>query len=144
MRGQSMRGQRRATAWCGRLLLCAALLFGIVTMHTLGHPSEGGGAPHDGGPRHTAMDMAAVEAAPAHAAGDPHPAPAGHGDGMAPLSVCLAVLGAAPLALLIGAATFARRAGGPTAGLRPRLPSALRPLPPPGLSPFSRLLVLRI
>ncbi|MFI5803093.1 hypothetical protein [Streptomyces sp. NPDC051561] len=28
------------SAWSGRLLLFAALLFGIVTMHTLGHPAE--------------------------------------------------------------------------------------------------------
>ncbi|PAU45951.1 hypothetical protein CK936_26680, partial [Streptomyces albireticuli] len=31
-------------AWCGRLLLFAALLMGIVTMHTLGHPTSGHGA----------------------------------------------------------------------------------------------------
>jgi hypothetical protein len=40
-----MYGQGRAAAWCGRLLLFAALLVGIVAMHTLGHPS-GHGAAH--------------------------------------------------------------------------------------------------
>ncbi|MFT2019214.1 hypothetical protein ACMA1D_25725 [Streptomyces sp. 796.1] len=38
---------RRGTAWCARLLLLSALLFGIVTMHTIGHPAEHGSA---GGP----------------------------------------------------------------------------------------------
>ncbi|MEU3963032.1 hypothetical protein AB0F42_25020 [Streptomyces buecherae] len=49
--------QRGGTAWGARLLLFTALLFGIVTMHTLGHPTEHGGtsghappaaAPHPG------------------------------------------------------------------------------------------------
>ncbi|MFI0741532.1 hypothetical protein ACH4PU_26155 [Streptomyces sp. NPDC021100] len=43
-----MRGQAGAAgaggAWCGRLLLLAALLLGIVTMHTLGHPMGHGRA----------------------------------------------------------------------------------------------------
>ncbi|MFF0742655.1 hypothetical protein ACFYVL_19885 [Streptomyces sp. NPDC004111] len=42
------------SAWGGRLLLFAALLFGIVTMHTLGHPAE----EHGGG--HGAMDTGTV------------------------------------------------------------------------------------
>ncbi|MYY79913.1 MULTISPECIES: hypothetical protein [unclassified Streptomyces] len=38
----------------GRLLLLAALLLGIVTMHTLGHPSgDHGGAPEPAAMRHT-------------------------------------------------------------------------------------------
>ncbi|MGW1835868.1 hypothetical protein [Streptomyces sp. NPDC002067] len=46
-----MAGQWRVTAWCGRLLLFAALVFGIVAMHSLGHcaghpasPAAGSGA----------------------------------------------------------------------------------------------------
>ncbi|MGI5468407.1 hypothetical protein [Streptomyces sp. CA-132043] len=38
-----MRAQWKAAAWCGRLLLFAALVAGIVTMHTFGHPMPGEG-----------------------------------------------------------------------------------------------------
>ncbi|WP_367430873.1 hypothetical protein [Streptomyces celluloflavus] len=38
-----MREQGKAAAWCGRLLLFAALIAGIVTMHTFGHPTDGHG-----------------------------------------------------------------------------------------------------
>lgn len=41
-----MREQGEAAAWCGRLLLFAALAFGIVMMHTFGHPMAGHGG-HD-------------------------------------------------------------------------------------------------
>ncbi|WHM38972.1 DUF6153 family protein [Streptomyces sp. BPTC-684] len=86
---------RRTTAY-GQLLLCAALLFGIFTMHTVGHPAE-----------HTAPTAAAEHSAMAM---DP-PAVAGHHQaaaaprhepmrGMDPGSVCLAVLGVWGLALL--------------------------------------------
>lgn len=37
------------SAWGGRLLLFAALLFGIVTMHTLGHPAKEHGSGHGSG-----------------------------------------------------------------------------------------------
>lgn len=38
-----MREQGEAAAWCGRLLLFAALVFGVVMMHTFGHPMAGHG-----------------------------------------------------------------------------------------------------
>ncbi|MYU52761.1 MULTISPECIES: hypothetical protein [Streptomyces] len=38
-----MREQGKAAAWCGRLLLFAALIAGIVAMHTFGHPTDGHG-----------------------------------------------------------------------------------------------------
>ncbi|MBB5118673.1 hypothetical protein [Streptomyces eurocidicus] len=60
-------------AWCGRLLLFAALLLGIVTMHTLGHPASGAGAEAGG------MHGAAAEAGPGggpHTTTGRHPAPA--------------------------------------------------------------------
>lgn len=34
-------------AWCGQLLLFTALLFGLFTMHTLGHPTGAHGAGHE-------------------------------------------------------------------------------------------------
>ncbi len=46
-----VRGRSRAAAWCGRLLLFAALIVGIVGMHTLGHPVGGHGSGRC--PRHT-------------------------------------------------------------------------------------------
>ncbi|MET9295994.1 hypothetical protein [Streptomyces sp. NPDC003077] len=41
--------QSRTAAWCARLLLFAALIAGIVTMHTLGHPVSGHGSAHSSG-----------------------------------------------------------------------------------------------
>ncbi|WFB11988.1 hypothetical protein LRS74_24655 [Streptomyces sp. LX-29] len=40
--------QSPTAAWGGRLVLLAALLFGIVTMHTLGHPTGHGSGGQDG------------------------------------------------------------------------------------------------
>ncbi|UNS96711.1 hypothetical protein MMF93_09430 [Streptomyces tubbatahanensis] len=65
------------TPWCARALLLAALLLGLVTMHTLGHPS-----PEPASAAPTAAPTAAVAAstarggdvtptAPAEAAGPP-------------------------------------------------------------------------
>ncbi|MFI0978552.1 hypothetical protein ACH4SP_16335 [Streptomyces sp. NPDC021093] len=54
-------------AWGGRLLLFAALLFGIVTMHTLGHPSgeHGGYEPGSAGMgTGTSLSTGATLAAP--------------------------------------------------------------------------------
>ncbi|MEV0259547.1 hypothetical protein AB0H82_35545 [Streptomyces sp. NPDC050732] len=85
----------------GQWLLLVALLFGIVTMHTLGHPSGGSGGGH-GGARHGGDRQVAGEslAGAAGAAGAPdglgegrgrmggtvgeHRADAGHGDPMNP------------------------------------------------------------
>ncbi|MER5442945.1 DUF6153 family protein [Streptomyces sp. NPDC002790] len=151
---------RSGTGRWQRMLLFAALLLGVVGMHTLGHPT-GHAADHTSG--HTAdaapmsvstsmsMSMSMpMPAASAHAA--PHHAPAvhehapdspGHG-GMDPLNVCLAVLGSLTLLLLTAAV------------LRPLLTAvaprpharglafAQRPNPPPPRRLLSRLSVLRI
>ncbi|MEU2577250.1 hypothetical protein ABZ603_28065 [Streptomyces anulatus] len=37
-------GARSRSVTYGQLMLFAALLFGIVTMHTVGHPAEHGGS----------------------------------------------------------------------------------------------------
>lgn len=156
----------RSRTGYGQLVLLAALLLGIVTMHTLGHPSGG----HDGGTStpaaasspmgHDGATMSApyvmgahdgsgsgehgVRAVPevAHRAA---PAPEPH-DGMArdPLSVCLAVLGAFTLVLLVRAGLL--RPGGTLAHLPVpgRLPHTLRPNPPPPRIRLARLSVLRI
>ena len=87
------------------MLLLAVLLLGIVTLHTLGHPSE---------------------------------------QGLAPWSVCLAVLGAFTLVLLLSAAL----GGSHSTHLSPPRPARLLrapwPDPPPARPSFSGLSVLRI
>ncbi|MET7615395.1 hypothetical protein [Streptomyces sp. NPDC005408] len=63
----------------GQLMLFAALLFGIATMHTVGHPVPGhggGAAPHLAGPADAIAPAADV--APAHPAARVAPADAAH------------------------------------------------------------------
>jgi hypothetical protein len=156
-----------------RLLLLAALLLGLVTMHTMGHGPTG----HDasalprlaasaaGGPGHQTYqgpqdhqghqgphgltdrqtaDGTDSGALAATAALAPHDShPPSHGAG-GPLAVCLAVLGA--LVVVLGGAALLRarrRAGRLGAG-----PTGVRwiawPLPPPGLAVLDRVAVLRI
>lgn len=131
---------RRTTAY-GQLLLCAALLFGIFTMHTVGHPTEHT-APTAG--EHASMAMAAPATAGHHRAAAPRHEPM---RGMDPGSVCLAVLGVwglASLALLAVRLLSARgRTPGATAG-RGRIPRPLWPNPPPPYgSSVAALSVLR-
>ncbi|PKV85443.1 hypothetical protein [Streptomyces sp. TLI_146] len=127
---------RRTTAY-GQLLLCAALLFGIFTMHTVGHPAEHtAAAPGE----HTAMAMAAP-AAHHQAAAAPRHEPM---RGMDPGSVCLAVLGVWGLTLLAVRLLSAR---GRTPGAIVVRGRTLRPLwpnpPPPYGSRVAALSVLR-
>ncbi|NUK54044.1 hypothetical protein HRW14_27995 [Streptomyces lunaelactis] len=133
----------------GRLLLFVVLLFGIATMHTLGHPVLG----HGGGtPEHTVAsstmnsptDMAPLGHQPAADPADLPPA--GRelpGPGMDPMTVCLAVLATFTLVLL--AAGLLRT--DPVALLtawQARILRALRPNPPPRKTLLARLSVLRI
>ncbi|WP_098898318.1 hypothetical protein [Streptomyces sp. st77] len=127
----------------GQLMLFAALLFGIVTMHTVGHPAEHGGP--------AGMPAASVSTSESPDAVGEYPAP--HGSpgadapmgGMDPLSVCLAVLGAWSLAL-VGSWLLGLRADGRP--LRTPVGSgllrALRPNPPPPISVLASVSVLRI
>lgn len=132
-----MTGPRRETY--GRLLLFAVLLLGVVTMHTLGHPSENGPAAHS--------SMAAVHhevrvpMPESVTAVSPLPDPMG---GMDPSSVCLAVLGAFTLVLLLAAALGGGRPVCPGAPSPTRLLHALWPNPPPPRLLLTRLSVLRI
>lgn len=57
--------RRHATGWCGRLLLFTALLLGIVTMHTLGHPSSGHGSAGDSPAAHAPHTALAAHDSPA-------------------------------------------------------------------------------
>ncbi|MGW7004461.1 hypothetical protein ACWGCW_16980 [Streptomyces sp. NPDC054933] len=144
-----------------RLLLFAALLFGIFTMHTVGHPATpampampGMAATADIGPAppmtahgtvhaRPVLPSAAESPSPGH---DRHPQPA---HSMDPLSVCVAVLGAwstallAALGLALGLADTGAAAA--LAALRERLAGTPRPIPPPRISlSLVRLSVSRI
>ncbi|MFG2402765.1 DUF6153 family protein [Streptomyces brevispora] len=143
----------------GQLLLFTALLFGILTMHTVGHPAEHSGP---GAAATTASHpMAANALAPSHpmtantkrpvAANTTHPDarhPAHRAPmrGMDPMAVCLAVLSVWGLALLTTLLVARRSAAGlpGTAGRR----SPWRPRPPPPSRPRKAVLtglsVLRI
>ncbi|MFE7591039.1 hypothetical protein ACFU6K_16705 [Kitasatospora sp. NPDC057512] len=149
--------------WAPRLLLLAALLFGIVTMHTLGHPGgghggHGGSTGHEGAgahasaahPAHPAAVHHGPAAMPAEAASAVDPAvsaipavsavdPAAPG-GMDPMTVCLAVLAGWTLVLLL-AGPLLRRSGDAAAEVRARLLRAVRALPPPG---GGRILLTRL
>jgi hypothetical protein len=147
------------SAWGGRLLLFAALLFGIVTMHTLGHPAEEHGSGHGSAgtaasttvtaPRTAGMTdttaMAHDMAAPPPGSGTAVSSPDGTSHGMDPMSVCLAVLGAWGVALLGAWLVLCRTAAPDLARLvRGALLRALWPQPPPPRTVLARLSVLRI
>ncbi|MEV6581688.1 hypothetical protein AB0M92_26400 [Streptomyces sp. NPDC051582] len=168
----AQRTVRRATRW-PRPLLLAALLLGIVTMHTLGHPS-----------RSHAMEDAtavAVVASPRHATGHTAGHPAGHavptdpsdptdpsvhavhtvhavhapgdrtpaaeappaGTGMDPMSVCLAVLGGLTL-LILGAGPAGSRDAAPLGGAARAPGRSGGPDPPSPRELLTRLAVLRL
>ncbi|MEU9203105.1 hypothetical protein [Streptomyces sp. NPDC048332] len=139
-----MSGTRSTT--CGRLLLFAALLFGIFTMHTVGHPAEHSGpglampaAPH-------LMTGPAMAPGPAVAVRHEPPTPM---PGMDPMSVCVAVLGTWGLALLaLTLWRVARRYAGlrpvPCRGRSPRTPRPPPPPPRPRMAVLTGLSVLRI
>ncbi|MEU8701535.1 DUF6153 family protein [Streptomyces sp. NPDC048680] len=125
----------------GQLLLFAALLFGIFTMHTVGHPAEHSGqgaaetaASHSMAASATGVDttaMNATETTDATRLDHPrHDSPAPM-RGMDPMAVCLAVLSVWGLALLT-ALMVARRPVDRVPGTSPaREPWRPRPPPPP-------------
>ncbi|MGW7224628.1 hypothetical protein [Streptomyces sp. CBMAI 2042] len=143
-------GGKGGSVMYGQLLLLAALLFGIVTMHTVGHPAAEH-APSAAVPVSVpasvpvpVSDAVAMPVAPSDAAhSSPEHSPM---SGMDPLSVCLAVLGAWGLALigawlLLGLRPDGRPLGTPVgAGLL----RVLRPNPPPPISVLASVSVLRI
>jgi len=141
-------GARSGSVMYGQLLLLAALFLGIVTMHTVGHPTEH--SPSPSMPVSVAMPAVMADAAARADAPDAgHPSHGSPDDtpmsGMDPLSVCLAVLGAWGLAL-VGAWLFGLRADGRPLGTPAGagLLRVLRPSPPPRISVLASVSVLRI
>ncbi|MFF8468209.1 hypothetical protein [Streptomyces griseus] len=153
-----MAGRTSGSGTYGQLMLLAALLFGIVTMHTVGHPAEHtGSAPSaPAASEHTArgpVQEPAPGQAPTVMDGEVQRSQPSHDSpgsgvpmsGMDPLSVCLAVLGAWGLALLgswlLGLRADGRPLGTPVGAGALR---ALRPIPPPRISVLASVSVLRI
>ncbi|WP_411085430.1 hypothetical protein [Streptomyces sp. 061-3] len=136
-------GPKRSATY-GQLSLFAALLFGIFAMHTVGHPTG-----HHGRDTVVTMDSGPHGAHGAGPVAEPSP---GHasvlsattGDGMDPMGVCLAVLGAWGVTLLAvwlmalrPADHLLRAAGAP-------LLRFLWSLSPPAMTAHGRSSVLRI
>ncbi|MCU7702489.1 hypothetical protein ACGILS_08840 [Streptomyces albidoflavus] len=152
----------------GRLLLLAALLLGVFTMHTLGRPTGDHGGAHSGahGAAHGPGTVAAAPAAPAGSGAAEHHSPAaGIAAGIAagavtgtpdssdplpgtdPLSVCLAVLAALTLGLLLRAGGLLGGGAAPGSAARVLLTGrrgAQWPIAPPTRLALARLSVLRI
>ncbi|MFI1311633.1 DUF6153 family protein [Streptomyces albidoflavus] len=145
-----------AAGRAGRLLLLAALLLGVLTMHTLGHPAGEHGSAH--GAAHGAGTVAAAPAAPTGSGAAEHHSPAVGADtgtpdssdplpGTDPLSVCLAVLAALTLGLLLRAGGLLWRGADPGSAARVLLTGrrgAQWPIAPPTRLTLARLSVLRI
>jgi hypothetical protein len=127
-----MQGKPSTSTW-GLRLLFITLLLGIVTMHTLGHPTrhDSTHSPHlssSTAPYEPAQHLAHVasDAADTPSATDPAPTA-----GLDLASVCLAVLGAWTFVLL-AVGCLSHLSGDPHADARARMRHALRPMPPPG------------
>ncbi|MGW8887074.1 hypothetical protein [Streptomyces sp. NPDC055749] len=148
--------ERKRSATFGQWLLLVALLFGIATMHTVGHPSEhpppgtSATVAHAGHPAasdadaHVGADAGAGVGAGVGAdlGADADAAPM---SGMDPMAVCLAVLSTWAVALLALRLLRPKRAGplsSRAAGVR--LPLLPRPDPPPRKTVLASLSVLRI
>ncbi|MFD5057061.1 hypothetical protein [Streptomyces sp. NPDC058394] len=136
-------GPKRSATY-GQLLLFAALLFGIFTMHTVGHPTGHHGrnsvVTMDSGPHGAHGAGSVAEPSPGHASVLSTPT----GDGMDLMGVCLAVLGAWGVTLLAvwlmalrHADHLLRAAGAP-------LSRFLWSFSPPAMTAHGRSSVLRI
>ncbi|WP_406418864.1 hypothetical protein OH809_30430 [Streptomyces sp. NBC_00873] len=136
------------SAMYGQLLLFAALLFGIFTMHTVGHPAEHSGHEavrttdhvRDQGAQGIHPASSTTEPSVEHASVPPTPM----GDGTDPMAACLALLGAWGLALLAGRLMALRTAENLLVAAGALLSRALRSGPPPAMTVPARLSVLRI
>ncbi|WP_327131827.1 hypothetical protein OG311_12240 [Streptomyces sp. NBC_01343] len=162
----AQRTAQRAARW-PRLLLLAVLLLGIVTMHTLGHPSRShamedatavaavasavraaghtsGHIAADQDPDHTA-DHGTGGTPRREAPGDRAPAAGAPlpGTGMDPMSVCLAVLGGLTL-LILGAGPAGLRDAAPLGGAARTPGRSGGPDPPSPRERLTRLAVLRV
>ncbi|WP_328971451.1 hypothetical protein [Streptomyces sp. NBC_00239] len=126
-----MERRRRTAAWCGRLLLSAALLVGLITMHVLGHPAEQ--ASSHSPDRSVTVTFAAVTIDGEHqTTAGAAPAEGGHTPlrGLDTALVCVALLSACTVVFRASPSSSHRLSGLLLAGLA-RLLHALRPMPPP-------------
>ncbi|MEW2485607.1 hypothetical protein [Streptomyces sp. NPDC048411] len=138
----------KRSATDGQLLLFAALLFGIFTMHTVGHPAEHSGHEavvttghvRDQGAQGIDPASAMTEPSMEHASVPPLPM----SDGTDPMAACLAVLGAWGLALLAGRLMALRTAEHLLVAGGALLSRAPRSGPSPAMTVPGRLSALRI
>ena len=140
-------GSQRLIAWAVRLVLLSAVLFGVVTMHSFGHPAEHGppsGFTPSADQVLNARAEHTVHLSPGTSDGLPAADAPATGWTLDPLSVCLAVLAVWTVALLT-AECLSRRSMGRLAITRASLLRALWPVPPPGgRTLLARLSVLRL
>ncbi|MFI9063369.1 hypothetical protein ACIGQE_16015 [Streptomyces sp. NPDC053429] len=131
------RSGRAVGAWA-HLLLVVVLALGVFVMHTAGHPDSPSAHP----PAHTAPAHTAAAMAAAGPDGGVRAAPHAPGMQMDMTSLCVAVLGAAVLLSLLGAALRrgTGRAARPGTGAMPRPV----PRPPPRAPDLVLLSTLRI
>ncbi|MFG2559853.1 hypothetical protein [Streptomyces sp. NPDC048496] len=136
------------SAMYGQLLLFAALLFGIFTLHTVGHPAEHSGhgavvtADHVQDRGAQGIHPASVMTEPSVEHASVPPLPMGYGTD--PMAACLAVLGAWGLALLAGRLMALRTAEHLLVAAGALLSRALRSGPSPAMTVPGRLSALRI
>ncbi|MER5933210.1 hypothetical protein [Streptomyces sp. NPDC002054] len=156
----ALRTVPRAARW-PRMLLLAAVLLGIVTMHTLGHPDESHASSmgKDGSGAHFVAPPSHDRHQPDHPMTEPEPLPlvepgAGPaaglraeapvpGTGMDPMAVCLAVLAGLTL-FLLGRTFGVRNPAARAAGCGPAVRTGGGPDPPAGRELLARLAVLRV
>ncbi|WP_175408662.1 DUF6153 family protein [Streptomyces sp. TRM64462] len=138
----------RSAARYGQLLLLAALLLGIVTMHTWGHPSEHAGTHSVAAPAAGAGHSGHPAAHGTRVHDAPEDAPPG---GMDAAAICFALLGSAGVGLgalaLLRLPCRARRGRGTASGTGRGAARVVRPQwpPPPRLRvALAELSVLRI
>ncbi|MEU3950039.1 MULTISPECIES: DUF6153 family protein [unclassified Streptomyces] len=124
-----------------------AVLFGVVTMHSFGHPTQPPSSHSSASSAEPVSDISAdhvAHATPNTSVGMPTTDDSSPGTVLDPLSVCLAVL-AVWTAALLTAVCLSRRAVDRLGAARRSLLRALWPVPPPGgRILLARLSVLRL
>ncbi|MFK4547146.1 hypothetical protein RKD29_006742 [Streptomyces tendae] len=153
-----MRPSRHARAGgaLGHLLLVVVLAFGVLAMHTLGHPDDSSGSGMSTTSHMSAMDgtstahdpvspLALTNTEPVGHAADPSDASPTHAPGAAMnmLSLCVAVLFSAWMLLTLLKSAFARHREW-LARLLAQVAAVLRPNPPPRCPDLTQLSVLRL
>ncbi|MFH9818567.1 DUF6153 family protein [Streptomyces sp. NPDC017230] len=148
--------QVRAGGALGHLLLVVVLAFGVLAMHTMGHPDDSSGPSMSPTSHMSAMDgtstahdpgtpLAMTGTEPVGHVADPSGSSPTHGPGAAMdmLSLCVAVLFSAWMLVTLLKSAFARHPEW-LARLLAQVAAVLRPNPPPRCPDLTQLSVLRL